>query len=146
MNEMKFLPLILFSLRQLILVLLINFIWSKPSLLVIGFMNSLDSLDAASFCDIQINLKSPKHLILVYNLTKISTSLLMAQNLCYQHFCMRVFSMNWCKNKILYMQCCLKQPNRRFRVNKVSLPISEKSGSNWNDSHFKGFSWFSNMI
>jgi hypothetical protein len=33
------------------------------------------------------------------------------------------------------MQCCLKQPNRWFMINKISLPIS----GHWEDPHFKGF-------
>jgi hypothetical protein len=37
------------------------------------------------------------------------------------------------------MQCCLKQSNRWFMVNKMSLLISEKSGTYWEDPHFKGF-------
>jgi hypothetical protein len=38
------------------------------------------------------------------------------------------------------MQGCSKQPNGWFTVNNTSLPISEKSGSHWEDPHFNGFS------
>jgi hypothetical protein len=55
-------------------------------------MNSLEY--AASFYDIQVKLKTPKHLILALNLIKIGTSLSMAQNLDFRHFCKRVFLMN----------------------------------------------------
>jgi hypothetical protein len=86
---------------------------------------------APSFPDIQVVLKTPKHLILALYLTKIGTSLLIAQNLCFRHYCKRVFLLNWNKNTIFYMQCCLKQHNRWFMVNQISLLISGRPGSHW---------------
>jgi hypothetical protein len=124
--------------------LLLKFIWRKTIIISNRSYEFFKFEYAASYYDIQINLKTPKHLILAFNFTEIGTSLLMAQNLSYRHFCKRVFLMSSNKNKIYDMQCCSKQPNRWFKINKTSLQISEQSGIQ--DPHFNGFSWFSNNI